>query len=121
MGKFSRLNKFGNRFDIDLTEAPFFKLSVVYKDVGPDEVLPLIACYINGKSKYGAHPIAVTSIENGKLAQIDLPQHLTDTVKEMINDDELFAGIKNGECGFTVREYESNGKTCYTVSFVDID
>lgn len=122
MGKFSRLNKFGNRFDIDLSEAPFFKLSTVYQDVGGDEVLPLIAIYVNGKSKYGAHPIAVTSIEPGKLAQIDLPQHLTDTVKEMIADDELFAGIKNGECGFTVREYESSGgKTCYTISFVDID
>lgn len=120
MGKFSRLNKFGNRFDIDLTEAPFFKLSTVYKDVGGEEVLPLIACYINGKSKYGAHPIAVTSVD-GNLAQLDLPQHLTDTVKEMISDDELFKGIKNGECGFTVREYESNGKLCYTVSFVDID
>lgn len=120
MGKFSRLNKFGNRFDIDLSEAPFFKLSVVYRDLDEGEVLPLIACYINGKSKYGAHPIAVTEV-GGHLAQIDLPQHLTDTVKQMITDDELFEGIKNGECGFVVREYESNGKQCYTVSFVDID
>ena len=121
MGKFSRLNKFGNRFDIDLSEAPFYKLSAIHALRGSDEVLPLIACYINGKSRFGAHPIAVTSIEDGSLVQVDLPQHLTDTVKEMIADDELFEGIKNGECGFTVREYESNGRTCYTVSFVDIE
>ena len=120
MGKFSRLNKFGNRFDIDLSEAPFFKLSTVYRDTDENEVFPLIAIYINGKSKYGAHPIAVTECD-GKLAQIDLPQHLTDVVNEMLKDDELFNGIKNGECGFTVREYESNGKTCYTVNFVDIE
>ena len=119
MGKFSRLNKFGNRFDVDLSEAPFYKLSFLYKEAG-DTVFPLAAIYINGKSKYGAHPVAVTEFDN-ELAQVDLPQHLVDTAKEMINDDDLFKGIKNGECGFTIREYESNGKTCYTVSFVDLD
>lgn len=119
MGKFSRLNKFGNRFDVDLSEAPFFKLSQIYKEVEEGEVLELVAVYINGKSKYGAHPIAVTRWGDS-LAQIDLPAHLNDVVKEMISDDKLFAGIKNCECGFTVREYEANGKTCYTVSFVDI-
>lgn len=102
----------GARFEYKMPEnAPYKNLSQFSEDVP-------ITCrglYINHKSKFGDAPVAMV---DG--AYVNLPQHLTDTVKDMLHDAEVIDAINAGKVGFKVYSYENNGKTCYSVNWVDL-
>lgn len=75
------------------------------------------AIYINKKSMYGEHPVFCS---NNLL--FDIPKHMNDIVKEMLNDDLVIKAINKGLLGFKVRPYidKTYGKKCYSVEFVDL-
>ena len=50
----------------------------------------------------------------------NLPSHTAETVHEILADDEAVQTIKDGKVGYTIYEYESHGKKCYSISFVDL-
>lgn len=95
--------------------APFVTLDKI-KDVA--EPIKILTMWINTKSKYGDHPVIGT--ETGK---VDLPKGLTDTVRQMITDDEVITAVNAGKLGFKVRSYHSEkyNKECLTVDFIDLD
>ena len=53
---------------------------------------------------------------------VDLPAHLTEDVKLMLQDQEVVEAIKNNKVGFIVQEYEQKKykKLCYGVKWEDI-
>lgn len=78
---------------------------------------PLVfeAILLSNKGKYGMSALVV--MENSSAW---LPSHMTDTVKEILKDDETVEDIKAGKCAISVREYEKEGRVLYSVDFVEV-
>lgn len=102
----------GARFTYKVPEnAPYKKL----EEVRNEGVITLRGLYINHKSQYGEAPVAMA---DG--CYVNLPKHLTDTVKDMCRDSEVVDAINAGKVGFEVYDYVNNGKTCYSVNWKDL-
>lgn len=81
-----------------------------------DKEFPLMALYINNKSRYGAAPVAVC---DG--FYVNLPSHLLDVVRSIMADPEVVSEINEGKCGFKIRAYQnSQGGESYTVEWIDL-
>lgn len=117
MGIASKYNKVANRFLFNNEGFEYIKLSTLFEENGADKVYPIYKLFINRKGSFGDHPVVATETFN-----IDLPEHLTDTVNQMINDDEAVDAINAGKVGIKIYSYESKNfkRTCYSVNFVDI-
>lgn len=111
--KYNRGNKFINENEVP-ENAPFITLD---KIAGVKEPIVILTMWINSKSQYGPHPVLGTA--TGK---IDLPQSMTDTVREMMQDDEVIEAVNQKKLAFIPRQYTSKkyNKVCYTVDFVDV-
>lgn len=72
------------------------------------------ALLLSNKGKYGMSTLVVMDD-----CTAWLPSHMTDTVKEILRDDETVEDIKEGKCAIIVREYEKEGRVLYSVDFVD--
>lgn len=96
------------------SHTPFINLENLYKEQGSETVHTVHAIYINGKSKYGEHP--VVAIDG---FMVDMPKHLTDIAKDIIADDDAVMAINNQNFGFIVYMYTKNNKTCFSVNWVD--
>ena len=112
----SRFNKSTGRFKLVTTGFTYRKLADCYKEFGADKVYTIGAVFINTKSAYGDSP--VVSVYEG--FHVNLPKHMLNDCREMMNDDNVVADINRGICGFTIYTYPSYGKTCYSVRWVDI-
>lgn len=112
------LNKYNNDtfFDFETPETHEYKsLRDLYnKDI--DNTYTIRAIFINTKSKFGDHPVAVTDNE-----LINLPQHLLKNCQDMINDNEAVHHINEGDVGIEIYEYMSSkyGKQ-HSVKFVAV-
>lgn len=117
MSKFAdKYNKTFAEFEFEPGEDfPFCSLKNLYNGKKGDNKYIVLGMYINKKSKFGDAPVIVS-----EECFINLPKHLLDTVKEMLEDKELVAAINKREFGIEVYEYETNGKTCYSVNWVDM-
>ena len=112
MSKFTeRYNKGGNYEKSTPKGATYYKLS----ELQEKKVYPVNALYINTKSKFGDSGV----ILSGKRL-INLPQHLTPTIKEMRADQELTDDINKGYFGFTVYRYEGSNGAGFSVNWCDI-
>lgn len=110
----SKRNKGLINFNIETGDFEFKAL----KDLEVNNIYKFDGLYINTKSKYGPHPVAI--VADAKLL-IDLPKHLVDEVKDILADAEDVADIKAGKCGFRVYEYNTDDKTlCRSINWVDI-
>ena len=117
--KFSeKYNKKASVFDVETKDFAFATLSELYS-ICKDTVYVLDGLYINDGGKYDAHPVAVLSDER---LLVDLPSHMTDTVKDVLKDAESIDLIKKGCVGFKIRQYTAKkySKTCYSVEWVDL-
>lgn len=117
--KFSeKYNKGSRVFDIETKDFVFAKLSELYA-INKDNVHILDGLYINNGGNFDDHPVAILSDERWL---VDLPSHMTDTVKDVLNDAESIDLIKKGCVGFKIRQYTDKkyGKTCYSVEWVDL-
>lgn len=103
-------------FDVDVTDFEYCKLASLYNADAPQTVYRVNAMWVQ-KSPLGDSPVFVVS-ELGKL--VNMPSHTAATVREITANAAAVDAIKNGKVGFTVYEYESHGKKCYNVRFVDL-
>lgn len=90
-------------------------LKEMYNGENGDNIYPVKGMYINRKSKFGDSPVIVSDEYF-----INLPKHLLENVQEMLKDNELIEAINANKFGCEVYEYETNGKTCYSVNWVDM-
>lgn len=111
----SKYNKGMVSFDFKPAADTFANLGDLYEQFGANAQYPIHGLYINEKSKFGAHPVAIWDE-----CYISLPKHLTETVRQMLNDTDVISACNNGSIGLTIYPYESNGRTCYSVNWIDI-
>lgn len=113
----SKFNK--TTFGIDTTNFPYVKLADIYRskeEGGKDVVHPINGLYVH-KSQLGDSPVL---IDEKAQKLVNLPSHMAETVREILQDTEAVEAIKDGKVGYTIYEYESHGKKCYSISFVDL-
>lgn len=117
MSKFTdKYNKTFTKFDFEPSDNfQFHSLKDMYNGKKGNNNYIVLGIYINRRSKFGDAPVIVSED-----CYINLPKHLLDTVKEMLGDEELVKAINNREFGIEVYEYETNGKTCYSVNWIDM-
>ena len=119
MGFMDKYNKGGVTFDIDISRFAFVDLKSLFKQYPEGEVFKIDGLYINKKSSFGDHPVAILIKEE---FLVDLPAHLVEDVKEILQDPEAIEAIKNGKVGFTIHEYDQKQykKKCYGIHWEDI-
>lgn len=121
MTKFAnKYNKQHSSYNYTFPEVPVYvKLSFLYKENGPDMIYPVHGLYINDKGQYG--PQAVVATDAAMI--VNLPSHMTETVQEMREDDELTAAINAGKFGFRIYEYTRKGEVrkLYSIEWADVD
>lgn len=113
----SKFNK--TTFGIDTTDFQYIKLADIFNSQnagGKDVIHNINGLYVH-KSQLGDSPVIID--EKNELL-VNLPSHTAETVREILADDEAVQTIKEGKVGYTIYEYESHGKKCYSISFVDL-
>lgn len=119
MGLMDKFNKGGVTFDIDIKGFEFTNLESLSAKSQKGEVFKIDGLYINKKSSFGDHPVAIMVKEE---LLVDLPAHLNEDVKEILSDPEIVSAIKEGHVGFTIHEYyqERFKRNCYGITWEDI-
>lgn len=115
MGLFGNLNKGSVDWGIDTKELNYIKLAEFPVN---DDVIPVKGVFINSKGNFDPHPVAIIDS-----ALVDLPAHMTESVKTILETPEMVEAIKAGKCGFKVRSYEASKfgkKDCRSIEWVDI-
>ena len=113
----SKFNK--TTFGIDTTDFQYIKLADIFNsqnEGGKDVIHHINGLYVH-KSQLGDSPVIIDE-KNKRL--VNLQSHTAETVREILADDEAVETIKAGKVGYTIYEYESHGKKCYSISFVDL-
>lgn len=113
----SKFNK--TTFGIDTTDFQYTKLADIFNsenEGGKDVIHEINGLYVH-KSQLGDSPVI---IDEANKRLVNLPSHIAETVREILADDEAVQTIKDGKVGYTIYEYESHGKMCYSISFVDL-
>lgn len=120
MGVMSKYNKGGVTFEIDIKNFRFVTLEELFARDGGNTIFGIDGLYINKKSSFGDHPVAIVGSEE---MLVDLPAHLTEDVKEMLQDKEVIDAIKDCKVGFTVEQYEQKKykKLCYGIRWEDLE
>lgn len=91
----------------------FKKLSDLYKS-GIRRV-QVFGFFFTKSKDYGLQPNAIC---DGYL--LNLPSHQKETISNMLQDDECYNAINNGECTLVIREYQSKyNKTCYEILYTN--
>lgn len=108
----SRFNK--TSFGIDTTEFKYVKLVDIFK--GNIDVVHNIDGLFVHHSRLGDSPVVI-DVDNRLL--VNLPSHTAETIREILSDSEAITAVKDGKVGYTIYEYESHGKKCYGIKFVD--
>jgi len=107
MGIASKYNKQGNRFDYQMPEGSeftFVKASELFELPQNEAGVIVRAMYINTKGKYDDHGVLICE---DPAILIDCPNHMTDTIKEMMKDDEAVEQINAGKLGVKAYKYET--------------
>lgn len=107
------LNRNARKFNYELTDKhEYKKLEELYKE-DKDRIYIVRMFYTNKKSKFGENEVVVTDNYI-----INLPKHLTETVKKIVNNEEYVKLINEGKFAFNIYEYEySPGKKAYSVNW----
>lgn len=113
--KYNRNRQFNFQIPQDFQ---YTSLKDMFQRDGGGVVYPVRAIYINKKSRYGDAPVVATDKE-----LVNCPAHLTDTVKQMLLDDEVIEAVNRGKVGFTIYQYEvrQQGNAIYfSLNWVDL-
>lgn len=114
----SKKNKGTRIFTYQMPEdSEFISLKELYDQNGADYIYVLTGMYLSDKGKFGTQPVLLIPTHF-----VNAPKHLTETVKEILQDDEVVKQINDGNAGFKVQKYidKNFGKECYSVEFVDL-
>lgn len=109
-------NKFKKREWSKKTDGyTFKKLSELYeKNVRKVQVFGF---FFTKSENYGIKPNAIC---DGYF--LNLPIHQKETISKMLEDDECYNAINNGECSLEIREYHSKyNKVCYNITYCNTD
>lgn len=113
-------NKFNKTsFGVDTTDFKYVKLAELYnapENGGEKTVHAVNGMYVN-KSPLGDSPVIIDAANK---TLVNLPSHLGETVREILQDPEAVEQIMQGKVGYTIYEYESHGKKCYGVTWADL-
>lgn len=101
MGFAEKYNKVTTIFNIDIKDFSFINGYEFIAKYGSNAV-KIDGLYINKKGMFKDHPVAIIASEKMLL---DLPSHMTDTVKEVLQDAESINLIKKGLVGIKAHEY----------------
>ena len=112
-GKFNNTRK----FDIDTTNFSYYSLEDLFESDGEGQEYVIRGLYINTKGLYDPAPVAALDDK-----YVNLPAHLITTVEQILDDPRAVQAIKDGHCGFKIRQYEKAkyNKMCYTIDWLDI-
>ena len=113
-----KYNKVNTIFDIDIKDFEFIDGYDFIAKYG-DRTIPIDGLYINKKGLYNDHPVAIL-VDEKKL--LDLPSHMTDTVKEILSDEESIILIKKGMVGVKAHKYTDTKyhKDCVGFDWCDL-
>lgn len=101
------------RFEFEEKEREFIKLSELVEKYGMKKEYIVRALFTNKESKFGEQGVIVTDDYN-----VNLPNHLTELIKEMRADEDVVNIINAGEVQFTIYEYENKkGQKGYSINF----
>lgn len=103
-------------FHVNTKEFSYVKLAELYATNGPDVIYHLDGLFII-RSKMGEQPVFICA-ESKQL--VNIPAHKTQVCRTILNNPGDVMDIKSGRVGFTIYEYESHGKKCYSINFVDL-
>lgn len=112
-----KYNRVISRFKFKTYGLPYKKLADLYEEYGTEKVFSIGSVFINTKNRFGDQP--VIAAREGFC--VSLPLYLRDDCLNMIEDDDTVSDINSGLCGFSVMQYESHGRTCFSVMWEDID
>lgn len=115
----SILNKYNtnvNPFTFEQSkEVEYKNLEQLYKE--GNTKIPIYSFFINTKGRFGDSAVAMTDGIN-----INLPNHLTETVKEMMKDPDIIDLANDKGLGIEIYEYHSNRwGTNYSVNFIEME
>ncbi|WDS60857.1 single stranded DNA-binding protein [Staphylococcus phage Simurgh] len=101
------------RFEFEEKEREFIKLSELVEKYGMKKEYIVRALFTNKESKFGEQGVIVTDDYN-----VNLPNHLTELIKDMCQDEDVVNIINAGEVQFTIYEYENKkGQKGYSINF----
>ena len=91
-------------------------LSDLFNNNGKDAIYPVKAIFINTKSKFADAPVIATD-----KFLVNIPSHMTDTCREILNDNESIESINNDEVAFTIYSYHNAtyNSECFSIKFVE--
>lgn len=118
---FSFAKQYNSRklFDVDTTEFEYLNLEELFVQTGSDPQLihEVKGVYINTKGKFDDSPVLAT-----EHCYVNLPSHLTEVCRLMLDDERAIIAINNGKVGFKITKYlqKKYNKTCYSVEWCDM-
>lgn len=119
----SKHNKGGIQWGIDTKDFEYVSCKDLF-DMGhidEESAVILKGCFINSNKdpkqlkEFG--PSVVGILSNNL---VNFPSHMLEEVQAILADQDDVDAIKAGAVGFYIRQYESHGKDCYSVSWVDL-
>lgn len=115
MSILNKYNKTTNPYEFEPKNNVEYKNLAELFEAGIKEV-PILSMFINTKGKFGDSPVVCTYDYN-----INLPNHMLDTVKEMNTDVDVIDLANSGKLGIQIYEYNSKkwGKN-YSVNFIEV-
>ncbi|HDS3929018.1 TPA: hypothetical protein RPV34_002778 [Staphylococcus aureus] len=104
------------RFEFEEKEREFIKLSELVEKFGIKQEYIVRALFTNKESKFGEQGVIVTDDYN-----VNLPNHLTELIKDMRQDEDVVDIINKGEVVFSIYEYENKkGQKGYSINFSQV-
>ena len=121
MGLFSTLNK-GKRFDFELAEPLPKENYIQLSKLDSGNVLKVRSIYMNRKSKFGDHYVALAEDKSGEILGVNLPKFANETIIGILNNDDMVAAINAGKCGIQKGETVHGENGDYNpIVWVDLD
>ena len=111
--KFNKVKKFVNDFD---KEAVYIKLEDYYNMYTSKQLDSVLVkqMYTTNKGLYGEQAVACVQGYN-----VNLPSHQVPIVKELLTIQECIDDINNGKLAMIPYSYEKDGKTYYSVNWLE--
>lgn len=114
----SRFNK-KNPFTFQVPEDfGYVSLEDLFDENGKEGKYTVHTMFINTKGKFKPHP--TVAIDD---CLVSFPSHLTETVEEIMKDDEAVAAVNEGKFGFMIRPYQTKAypdQVFYGVDWIDM-
>lgn len=114
----SILNKFnkGKVFEYNTEiERTYVNLEQLFKKHGMEHIYSVQALFINTKSRFGDSPVIVSDNY-----LVNCPQHLTETVRDMIKEDEIVDMVNDDRVGFTIYSYKGKNGSGYSINWIEL-